>query len=160
MISSSLLILLFSALTALAQQEKNFFQMASYIKDNPDVQCSWVNKVGDTQADAKVQMVGLPTGCIDGKGPTNGICQGTIRCTGIGNGWGDIYFENVSCLGSNIGGKAVCGLSERDVEGKRGLATGVKSCVNAYLQGYNLKTLPNSENQVISPKSPSLEVTQ
>lgn len=140
----------------------DLYQMANYIRDSNSVNCMWVNQVGDTAAGGNVKFQDVSALCVDGKGsPKSGICQGTIRCTGMGGGWGDVYFEDVSCGGSNVGGEAVCGLTNSNIEGTRGYTTGVKSCLGSYINGGpKIQRLKDSSDHTVTPGSETLKVSQ
>ncbi len=131
----------------------------TYIKNQDNVNCMWVDNVGDTSPTENVTFKNIAPFCIEGRGGGTGLCEGTIRCTGVGSGWGDIYFENVSCVGSIISGNARCGLTAEDVAGSRGYSTGVKSCLDSYL-GNSGNITEVEGNQAVQQINRRVEVSQ
>lgn len=124
--------------------------MAMYISSNANVNCMWVDKVGDSVPSANVNFKEMAITCIqqENNETFNGTCEGTLRCTGV-EGWGDIYFENLSCPGKVVYGKAVCGRQQTTGT----FATGIKSCIHYFLE--NPPIVSANGNHVIqsSPRS-------
>lgn len=134
------------------------------IQDRDNVSCNWVDNVGDTTAAEKVKLVEMGPGCkIEGNDGNDrrasALCNGTIRCAGLGSGWGDIYFEDVHCPGANQFGKAVCGRSGDSNARGRSFSEGIKSCLVSFITNDGT-VVPSGSNQIIRQSPKSLEVSQ
>ena len=147
MAKALLALILFSLSSACGADTNQGRAMAMFIAGNSNVNCMWVDKVGDTVPATNVNFKEMAVTCNEQaeNQKFNGACEGTLRCTGV-EGWGDIYFENLSCPGTIVYGKAVCGRTQAVST----FTTGIKSCIHYFADNPPIQSA-NGNHVIQSP---------